>query len=137
MANITKIMQETASRRIGTPEQFLRLVGATEESILSTDLQHSRYQNPSQLQELVEAYKVRKPIEPAEIFVDEAKNIISAEGRHRALAASKAGVKDFPIIIQQTKAIMKAGEGAAISKAGIAEVPAVLKATSRIMKNML
>jgi hypothetical protein len=146
MSDVTKAMQRAAGRiQMGTPQQFLRLVGATEDSIKATDLQHGRYQNPNELASLISAYKTNKPLPPAEIIVDEAKNIIGADGRHRALAAAKANVREFPIIIRRRVAqvtrlaedVMKTGEGSAICKAGTSNVSAVFKATSRIIKNSL
>ena len=132
--------------QMASPARFLKLVGASEESIRATDIQHGRYQ-AGELNELVQAWKQKKQIEPVEIFVDAYKNIIGAEGRHRALAAMKAGVAEIPIIIRNKQAVqaaakaatcmMDTGEGAAIARAGTSEIPAVLRATSRIIRNAL
>lgn len=146
MTDINKIAQKAASRtQMGTPQQFLRLIGATEESIKATDIQHGRYQGLNDLSSLIMAYKEKKPVPPVEIMLDEYKNIIGADGRHRALAAAKANVKEFPIVIRRRVAmatklaqdVMKTGEGAAVTQAGTSTVSAALKATSRIIKNSL
>lgn len=132
--------------QMAAPSRFLKLVGATEESIRHTDIQHGRYQR-GELQGLVDAWKSKKEVEPVEIFVDEFKNIVGAEGRHRALAAMKAGVAEIPIVIRHkptvqeaeklARTMMDCGEGSAICRAGTSQVPAMLKRTARVIKNAL
>lgn len=86
--------------KMGTPQQFLRLTGTTESSLAATDLQHGRYQG-NELNELVQSYKAGAKIPALEIHIDEFKNIVGAQGRHRAIAAMKAGVKEIPVIIRR------------------------------------
>jgi hypothetical protein len=77
-----------------TPEQYLRLVGADEGSIVKTPkdaatVEHFRKQ-------IREGNDVTTP----EIHVDEDKNVVGADGRHRALAYQKEGVRNFKVKVK-------------------------------------
>lgn len=113
--------------QLGTPQQFLKLSGSTEASIKATDIQHGRYQ-AGEMEELVQRYKQGLNVDPLEIYLDEFKNIVGVEGRHRAVAAMKAGVKQIPIrigqraqesagVFQDATSVVKSGGASAVGDA--------------------
>lgn len=87
-----KVVEKTAS---GSPQQYLKLVGADERSILKTpdDMKTVNYFRD----------KIRKgeSIEPSEVHMDENNNVVGADGRHRALAAVKEGVQKVKIKVRR------------------------------------
>jgi hypothetical protein len=80
--------------------------GVDEKSLVRSR-QQTRGWTPAQtekkIQELTEAYKSGKTVEPVIEKQDADGNLIGADGRMRVIAAKRAGVKDIPIIVRRLK----------------------------------
>lgn len=78
--------------------------GTSEKAIADTDAQ-LRGKTPQQSQDyinkLADSYKKGHPVEPVLETRDAQNNVVSVDGRHRALAAKKAGIQRIPIIVRR------------------------------------
>ena len=87
------------------PAKLTQRWGVDESSITDTDA-NTRGMNAKQskayIDKLAKAYKEGKPVEPVTETRDANNNLTSVDGRHRALAAQKAGIGRIPIIVRRT-----------------------------------
>lgn len=86
------------------PSDLVKRWGVDENSIADTD-QNVRGMSPEKSQQyiakLADSYKQGRVVEPVMETRDADNNIISVDGRHRALAAQKAGVERIPVIVRR------------------------------------
>ncbi|HEY1800094.1 MAG TPA: ParB N-terminal domain-containing protein [Terriglobales bacterium] len=86
------------------PADLTKRWGVDEKSIVDTD-SNLRGMNAQQSQDyinkLAESYKKGRPVEPVMETRDANNNIISVDGRHRAIAAQKAGIQRIPVIVRR------------------------------------
>lgn len=81
--------------------------GTSAKSIADTDAQirgKSPAESQAYIDQLADAYKKGRPVEPVMETRDADNNITSVDGRHRALAAKKAGIERIPILIRRLPA---------------------------------
>jgi hypothetical protein len=78
--------------------------GASEKSIADTDAQlrgKTAGESQKYIDQLAESYKKGHPVQPVMETRDAANNLIEVDGRHRALAAKKAGITRIPVIVRR------------------------------------
>jgi hypothetical protein len=78
--------------------------GTSEKAIADTDAQlrgKSAGESQKYIDQLAEAYKKGHPVQPVMETRDAANNLIEVDGRHRALAAKKAGITRIPVIVRR------------------------------------
>lgn len=86
------------------PVQMLQRWGVDTSSLAKTDAQvrgWSAAKSKAYVDSLVDTYKRGKEVEPIIEIRDADNNIIDVDGRHRALAAAKAGLKQIPVIVKR------------------------------------
>ncbi len=89
------------------PGMLTRRWGTSEKAIADTDAQirgKSSEESQAYINQLADAYKNGRPVEPVLETRDADNNITSVDGRHRALAAQKAGIQRIPILIRRLPA---------------------------------
>lgn len=89
------------------PGMLTRRWGTSEKAIADTDAQirgKSSEESQAYINQLADAYKKGRPVEPVMETRDADNNITSVDGRHRALAAQKAGIQRIPILIRRLPA---------------------------------
>lgn len=64
-------------------------------------------QTEAYINKLAESYKKGRPVEPVLETRDAENNLIDADGRARAVAAQRAGIKRIPIIVRRLRAPVK------------------------------
>ena len=87
------------------PSALTKRWGVDESSIADTDANTrgmSAQQSKAYIDKLAKSYKEGKPVEPVIETRDANNNLTSVDGRHRALAAQKAGIGRIPIIVRRT-----------------------------------
>jgi len=86
------------------PAELTKRWGVDEES-LARGREQTRGMAPgeteSELQRMTQLYKNGAPVQPLMETRDAANNIVSVDGRGRAIAAQRAGVKRIPIIVRR------------------------------------
>jgi hypothetical protein len=86
------------------PADLVKRWGVDRNSIADTDA-NLRGKTPQQSQayidQLANAYKQGRPVEPVLETRDAQNNITEVDGRHRALAAQQAGVERIPVIVRR------------------------------------
>lgn len=86
------------------PKMLAERWGVDESSIADTDANvrgKSAAESAAYIDKLAKAYKKGQAIEPVLETRDAQNNLISVDGRHRALAAAKAGIDRIPIIVRR------------------------------------
>lgn len=95
------------------PADLMKRWGVTGNSVADTDA-NLRGMNLKQSQEyvnkLAESYKNGRPVEPVLETRDANNNIVDVDGRHRALAAQKAGIERIPILVRRLGVTAEAPE---------------------------
>ena len=89
------------------PGMLTRRWGTSEKAIADTDAQirgKSSEESQAYINQLADAYKNGRPVEPVLETRDADNNITSVDGRHRALAAQRAGIQRIPILIRRLPA---------------------------------
>lgn len=89
------------------PADLAKRWGVDESSIADTDANvrgMSEQQSKAYIDKLAESYKKGRPVEPVMETRDAGNNITSVDGRHRALAAQKAGIERIPVIVRRMPA---------------------------------
>jgi hypothetical protein len=87
-----------------SPADLAKRWGVDENSIADTDANvrgMNSQQSQAYIDKLAKAYKQGRPVEPVMETRDADNNVISVDGRHRALAAQKAGIDRIPIIVRR------------------------------------
>lgn len=92
---IPKAVQSGAASVKGDPAQYLKLVGADENSILKTP------EDTNTVNFFRNKIKNGESFDSPEIHLDENNNIVGADGRHRALAAVQEGQKSIKIAVKR------------------------------------
>jgi hypothetical protein len=114
-ADLTPLLQQSldnvnldkgAVHTTAAPADLSKRWGVDSES-LAAGREQTRGMSPKQTEQyiakLVESYKKGTPVEPVMETRDAANNIIAVDGRARAIAAGRAGVKRIPIIVRRLK----------------------------------
>lgn len=70
----------------GSPDQYLRLVGADEKSVVKGP------EDEATVNHFQQQLRTGKPLDPPELHLDEGNQVIGADGRHRAVAAVREGI---------------------------------------------
>lgn len=70
----------------GSPDQYLRLVGADEKSVVKGP------EDEATVNHFQQQLRTGKPLDPPELHLDEGNQVIGADGRHRAIAAVREGI---------------------------------------------
>ena len=89
------------------PGDLAQRWGVTSKSIADTDANvrgMNEAQSKAYIDKLVKSYKEGKPVQPVMETRDANNNIISVDGRHRALAAKLAGIERIPVIVRRLAA---------------------------------
>lgn len=110
---LQKSLEQAVAKKSGvpttaSPSALVKRWGVDEQSILDTDADvrgMSEKQSAKYLDKLVDSYKNGRKVDPVVETRDAENNIVSVDGRHRALAAQKAGVERIPIIVRRMKTI--------------------------------
>lgn len=79
----------------GSPQQYLKLVGANEASVLKTP------EDVKTVNFFRNKIRNGEAVTPSEVHMDENNNVVGADGRHRALAAAKEGVQKFKVVLKR------------------------------------
>jgi hypothetical protein len=86
------------------PADLMKRWGVDESSIADTD-RNLRGMNEAQSQQYIDklaaSYKNGRAVEPVLETRDAENNIVSVDGRHRAIAAQKAGIDRIPVIVRR------------------------------------
>jgi hypothetical protein len=86
------------------PGDLMKRWGVDESSIADTD-RNLRGMNEAQSQQYIDklaaSYKNGRAVEPVLETRDAENNIVSVDGRHRAIAAQKAGIDRIPVIVRR------------------------------------
>lgn len=92
------------------PAALTKRWGVDPES-LTNGREQTRGMTPEQteayINKLAESYKNGRPVEPVMETRDAENNLIDADGRARAIAAQRAGIKRIPIIVRRLRAPVK------------------------------
>lgn len=91
-------------RTTAAPADLAKRWGVDETSIADTDANVrglNAQQSQAYVNKLAAAYKQGRPPEPVIETRDASNNITSVDGRHRALAAKKAGIERIPVIVRR------------------------------------
>lgn len=91
-------------RTTAAPADLAKRWGVDESSIEDTDRNVrglNAQQSQAYINKLSDSYKQGRPVEPVIETRDENNNITSVDGRHRALAAKKAGIERIPVIVRR------------------------------------
>lgn len=86
------------------PGDLTKRWGVTGNSVADTDANlrgMNLKESQAYVNKLAESYKNGKPVEPVLETRDANNNIVDVDGRHRALAAHKAGIERIPIIVRR------------------------------------
>lgn len=86
------------------PADLAKRWGVDENSITDTDRNlrgMNEQQSQAYINQLANAYKKGRPVEPVMETRDANNNVISVDGRHRALAAQRAGIERIPVIVRR------------------------------------
>jgi hypothetical protein len=89
------------------PAALAKRWGVDESAIADTDANVrglNARQSQAYINKLAKSYKNGQPVQPVLETRDADNNIISVDGRHRALAAQKAGVERIPVIVRRVTA---------------------------------
>jgi hypothetical protein len=99
-------LDKGAVHTTAAPADLSKRWGVDSES-LASGREQTRGMSPEQTEQyiakLVESYKRGTPVEPVMETRDAGNNIIAVDGRARAIAAARAGVKRIPIIVRRLK----------------------------------
>jgi hypothetical protein len=110
--DLTSLMQQSVDQAqngkgvftTADPGELTKRWGVSGSSVADTDA-NLRGLNLKESQDyvnkLAESYKNGTPVQPVLETRDAANNIVDVDGRHRALAAQKAGVKRIPVIVRR------------------------------------
>jgi len=104
---LNQSLDQTTSRGVQTtitPKDLATRWGVDAESLAATREQTrgmTAAETETYVQKLAEAYKKGKPVEPVLETRDADNNIIEVDGRARAIAAQRAGIKRIPIIVRR------------------------------------
>lgn len=91
-------------RTTAAPADLAKRWGVDESSIEDTDRNVrglNAQQSQTYINKLADSYQQGRPVEPVIETRDENNNITSVDGRHRALAAKKAGIERIPVIVRR------------------------------------
>lgn len=86
------------------PDALMRRWGVDEQSLKSTDSKLrslSREDSDAYLDKLAESYKRGAPVEPIVEVRDAENNLVEADGRHRLIAAKRAGLERVPVVVRR------------------------------------